>query len=389
MRNFSLKNTIWKNPGHELDEIAQHVTDREKKIILIGRAEEIQEFLKSNDCIEIYGVSPTNEWKNEKIKVVDLQEVFQSAQEYIFVCVSHERNEYESIKGQITRFHPKFCENENFFQGEVFRSIWYVYEKNEIKIDRIEIFLTPCCTLNCEKCIAFIPYFKDREPTTLDMLKRDADLLFAKVDYIYKLKLLGGEGFLYPYLVEYIDYLYCCYGEKIGSVRIGTNGTVFPSKAILECCKRHDIIIDISDYTAAVPERCKLSEMVELFKGEGIKYDIKRVGEQWLDMGFPNEIPEEKNQEQLLTHFQKCAMFCRDFYDGKLFFCCSNFAAVRTGLFPENENDYLDFTQEFSKKELLEYELGYSKLGHTTFCRMCFGCSEEANSRHVEVAKQM
>ncbi len=389
MRNFSLKDTIWRNPGHELDAIAQYVSDEKKKILLIGKAYEIDGFLKDNRAIPVYGAITEDKWDRRDIKQLEMEELFRNGKEYICVCVARDRNEYDRIKGKVTRFDPEFTENVNFFQGEVFQAVYYVYKRDEIRIDRIEIFLTPCCTLNCEKCIAFIPYFKDRKPTSLEMLTQDADLLFSRVDYVFKLKLLGGEGFLYPHLVKYIDYLYDHYAEKIGEVRIGTNGTIFPDSDIKECCRRHDVIVDISDYTAAVPERCRLSEMISILKEEGIRYDVKRVGEQWLDMGFPNHIPERRNAEELRSHFQKCAMFCREFYDGKFYFCCSNFAAVLTGLFPENENDYFDFRHDFNKKELLEYELGYSKLGHTTFCKMCFGCSEEANSRHVEVARQM
>ena len=54
-----------------------------------------------------------------------------------------------------------------------------------------------------------------------------------------------------------------------------------------------------------------------------------------------------------------------------------------------SHNDYFDFERNFSKKELLEYELGYSNLGHTTFCKVCRGCSDEVNPFHVEVAKQI
>ena len=117
--------------------------------------------------------------------------------------------------------------------------------------------------------------------------------------------------------------------------------------------------------------------------------DIKRTGEQWLDMGFPISKPEGKNEEMLRKHFEKCAMFCRQFADGKLFYCCSNCAAVKAGLYELNENDYFDFAENFNRKELLEYELGFSKLGHTSFCSVCQGGSEEANPWHVEVAKQL
>lgn len=30
MRNFSMKNMVWKNPGHELDDIAANITSDKK-----------------------------------------------------------------------------------------------------------------------------------------------------------------------------------------------------------------------------------------------------------------------------------------------------------------------------------------------------------------------
>lgn len=281
-----------------------------------------------------------------------------------------------------------FEENINLFQGEVFSKLYDVYVRNEIRLDRVEIFLTSCCTLNCEKCISYIPYFAKPKITSLQQLKDDVDLLFSKVDYVYKIKLLGGEGFLYPYLIEYVDYLYDKYKNKIGSIRIGTNGTVFPGQAILEMCERNHVTVDISDYTQAVPNICMLDDVKKICEEHGVTVDVKRTGEQWLDMGFPNNLPDKKNEEKLREHFHKCAMFCRQFSNGKYYFCCSNFAAVCAGLFPDDDNNYFDFTQNFTKRELLEFELGYSKLGHTTFCNVCMGCSEEVNQCHVPIAKQ-
>lgn len=382
MRNFSMKNMVWRNPGHELDNVADNITD-DKKIVLVGLDKEVKSFVEKNKNIPL-----TTMVLNEYEQLPSELKQFEGYEnQYIIVSATTDRGSFEAVKRICGDYNYKL--NTNFFQGEVFSAIWHVYKCNKVYIDRIEIFLTPCCTLKCEKCIAFIPYFKDKEPTSLQALKKDADLLFAKADYVRKLKLLGGEGFLYPYLVEYIDYLYEKYADKIGEVRIGTNGTIKPKEDVLECCRKHNVIIDISDYTNAVPNLCKLEEMTDFFKEQRIAYDIKRVGEQWLDMGFPCVKNVKNDDKELHEHFYKCAMFCRDFYDGKLFFCCSNFAAVRAGLFPANENDYLDFSQEFDKRVLLEYELGYSKLGYTTFCKECNGCSEEVNQRHVPVAEQL
>ena len=394
MRNFSIKNTKWLNKGHELDYIASLILREDNMIYLVGSEKEIRAFygkvgeeLKKRESLK--GIILTE--KAESVEGINVPVVDDSDIKYdvntIIVCASFDRSKYETIQTLFEGY--GYEENRQFFQGEVFIKIFEVYALDKMIIDRVEIFMTSYCSLKCEKCIAYIPYFNKFEHVPLDNLKKDADILFSKVDYIHKLKILGGEGFLYPNVIEYMDYLHSNYADKIGSIRIGTNGTIYPSNELLDACKRNHVTVDISDYTCTIGYRSKLEEVTRACIEAGVAVDVKRTGEQWLDMGFPNNLPGQKDEEQLRKHFNKCAMFCRDFFEGKLYYCCSNFAAVKAGLFPENENDYFDFSKEFTKKELLEYELGFSSLGHTSFCEVCRGCSDEANPFHVEVAKQV
>lgn len=390
MRNYSINNTVWKNRGHELDWLASTILSDENEFYIVGDENEMRFFyertgsyikqVKAFVLLEDHFAAPGN-------TSVIIEEDVKINEYTMIICATKNRTVYEMLKQRWKR--KGFEENKNFFHGELVSMIYDVYGKNQIRLDRVEIFLTSRCTLNCEKCISYIPYFRKKEDTTLEQLKQDADILFHKVDYVYKLKLLGGEGLLYPNLIEYIDYLCHQYKENIGSIRIGTNGTILPGQDILDMCRRNHVTMDISDYVMAVPDRCKLDEVKELCEKYGVTVEIKRTGEQWLDLGFPNNIHRKEDEEQIRKHFYGCAMFCRQFYQGKMWFCCTNFAAVQADLFPENENDYFDFNTDFSKQELLEYELGYSQLGRTTFCRVCGGCSEEINSCKVEVAKQI
>ena len=393
MRNFSIQDTVWKNPGHELDNIAENILNRNHHFYFYGKGDEILNFIRKHEFGSsgmklniIRGAQESEVSDYDGIAIVSEQDAADDGNG-IIIHVSHDRGEWEQA---LDKWRKKGYElNRNLFQGEVFAAVYEVYGLGELRIDRIEIFLTSICTLNCEKCIAYIPYFKKPKITPLQQLKEDADLLFQRVDYVHKLKLLGGEGFLYPYLIEYVDYLHTVYGTQIGSVRIGTNGTIFPNKELLEMCRRNNVIVDISDYTQAVPNMCMLDEVKDVCEENGVAVDVKRTGEQWLDMGFPVNLPKERTEEELRDHFHKCAMFCRQFFNGKYYFCCSNFAAVHTGMFSEDANDYVDFRKEISQKEILEFELGYSSKGHTTFCNVCRGGSEEANPCKIEVARQM
>lgn len=391
MRNFSVYPLVLTNPGHELDDYAARLTDDANYYVtgmyglavsFINRMSDklgIINYIKND--LEVMDGSYPGVFSDDPGLLKDIHEG-----KARIICTERNRDGFEKSRKYWAERGAEL--NLQFFQDEVFEAIYNVYKSNKVILDRVEVFLTSRCTLNCEKCIAYIPYFRMKKDVDIELLKADVDVLFSKVDYVRKLKLLGGEGFLYPNLMDYLEYVYDKYSDKIGTIRIGTNGTVIPKEEVLKVCKKCGVIADISDYSHAVPGVCKLEETRKKLESYGIATEIKRTGEQWLDMGFPNDIPDKRSEEENRDHFRKCAMFCRQFSRGKLYFCCSNFAAVEVGLFSADENDYFDFDRTFSKKELLEFELGYSPIGHTTFCKVCRGCSEEANDMHVEVAKQ-
>lgn len=394
MRNFSIKSTKWLNRGHEMDYMASLILRPENEIYIVGTEFEIKMFYNRVGSILveknlIKGLIRTDAVdciENINIPIVSDSDISKGINT-IVVCVAFSRVEYESTRQLFEGY--GFEENRQFFQGEIFSMIYEVYALDRICIDRVEIFATSYCPLKCEKCIAYIPYFRKYEHTPLENLIDDADLLFSKVDYINKYKVLGGDGLAYPRMKEYIGYVGEKYGDRIGSIRIGTNGTIVPHDDLLMICKQYNVKMDVSDYRCTIDKQSKLEEIIDKCNVFGVCVDVKRTGEQWLDMGFPKRIPGRRSEDQLRRHYSKCAMFCRDFDNGKLYHCCSNFAAVKAGLYPENKNDYFDFHREFSKKELLEYEIGYCDMGYTSFCRVCRGCSDEVNPFHTQVAKQV
>ena len=380
MRNFCLPDTRWKNRGHELYALGDRLA--RPAYYLVGGESEIVQFRQElAGEILIRGEVRSRRPCGGPVPAED--SAAPPARPGIgLICVSRAREDYEANAGFYRGL--GYTENENFFQADLFRAVFFFHKYGQIRLDRVEVFLTSHCTLNCEKCIAFIPYFAKPWHAPLAALKQDLDLLFSKVDFIYKLKLLGGETLLYPRLAEYLEYL-ARYRRRAGTVCLGTNATLLPSPRIMEICRQNDLTMDVSDYAAP---GCRLEEVLALLKRHGVRYDVKRTGEQWLDMGFPANPARFPSGPEAAAHFHRCAMFCREFYDGKLWFCCGNFAAVQAGLFPAHENDYLDFRREIPKSEILEFEAGYSPLGHTTFCRVCRGCSPEANPLEVPVARQ-
>ena len=57
--------------------------------------------------------------------------------------------------------------------------------------------------------------------------------------------------------------------------------------------------------------------------------------------------------EQLIEHFDSCTAPFRGLNDGKFYYCHLNTSAVRTNLFPLNDNDYINI-DTISKEELIK-----------------------------------
>jgi hypothetical protein len=78
--------------------------------------------------------------------------------------------------------------------------------------------------------------------------------------------------------------------------------------------------------------------------------------------------------EKLINHFDSCTAPFRGLNNGKFYYCHLNTSAVLTGLFPLNENDYVDM-KSISTDELLKFDLGFTDLGYVTMCDNCNGCN--------------
>ena len=114
---------------------------------------------------------------------------------------------------------------------------------NETFMSLSQICVTERCTLRCKKCAHGcynVPITK--EDMTLEQVKKSADIFFSKVDYIQEFVLIGGEPLLYKYLTDAVEYIGSKYRNQMSVFSITSNGTITPSKDLLEKCKEYQII---------------------------------------------------------------------------------------------------------------------------------------------------
>lgn len=200
---------------------------------------------------------------------------------------------------------------------------------NVLEIPFVEYAVTTRCTLRCKKCSNLIPEFKSKTDISLERAKREISRFLEYVDYVYRFKIHGGEPFLYPCLPELLDWLSS--NDKIGEIRISTNGTVFPGDLLLKSMKNPKVIVFVSGYPETVAPKRK--EILQLLAEHKVR--IHDLDDQvWYDTGSCSE--RKISDSDLQKMIRDCAMANSKALYKDYFYLCSRCAnGERLGYFTE------------------------------------------------------
>ena len=218
-----------------------------------------------------------------------------------------------------------------------------------------------------------MPHYTSPSHRDFQTILSDIDTYFNVVDYVSVFHLVGGEPFLYPHIEDVIKYILSKYIDKMDKFIITTNGVVMPKESTLELLKDNDVILSISNYSNKLEKlKGKVTRTIEEYQSRNIKHYVRNEIE-WYDFG-DLRVKYNKTTDELINHFDSCTAPFRGLNDGKFYYCHLNTSAVRTNLFPLNDNDYVKIG-DISKEELIKFDLGYTDLGYVTFCDNCNGCN--------------
>lgn len=289
---------------------------------------------------------------------------------------------YEAIKAQLER--NGLVEYEDFLAMDKFLVVMNFHGAGKIYAGELHLSITTKCSLNCKKCNMFMSSYRHPEHIAMQAIQDDLAAIFAKVDYVETLALLGGEPFLYPALGELLCYIDSTYRDRYGVMELITNGTIEPPQALLDIFRETKVFCRISDYTAAVDYAPRLRHLQETLTREGIPhYSNKSLT--WLDFGFPDH-PLNLPDESVYAHMIACSPAFKGVNDGKLYFCHVVWSAAKCGLYRERETDYFPL-KTGEKVALSDYLLGVMETP-VGMCKFCAGCSD-ANGAVIPIAEQM
>lgn len=366
----------WKNKGHEYDEVYRQIASRER-FYLFGGGDYGRQFLcLMQDEVCIAGFIDNNMAKQEqKIEgrmCVSLDQISLTDKEGIILTIS-QIGRAEIIK-QLEEY--GYRKNVDYFAIEEFLSIYYLYKYDKVYFLNVSFLPSTICNLQCRYCLNFNPFAKEFYVRDWDALKEDVDLFFSHVDYIMLFHVSGGEPMLYQHTADLIQYIDEKYGDRIGTLRTVTNGTIVPADETLEKLSKCRLEITVDDYREAVPQyNAKFDRLTDKLNEYQIKYYINKV-ESWIDLAPERTDYSALSEEQLIRHRSECTQTWQELRDGKLYSC--NYAAYATVAGIAGEQD-IEETYDLrahtadKKKELVEFRLGYTEKGYTNFCRNCRG----------------
>ncbi len=370
----------WKNKGHEYDEMYENISGL-KSFYLFGAGDYGRQFLRIfRNEISIDGYVDNSEEKQgseiEGLPCFSLEQITGKNNIGIIVTMS-----------QIARVEPVeqlkkrgYVRNKDFFIIEEFISVYFAYKKNEVYLSSISFLPSTICNLRCKNCLNFNPYAKQFYVRDWEDIIRDVDLFFSCVDKIMLFHVSGGEPMLYKHTADLIKYIDQKYGDRIGTLRTVTNGTVVPKEEVLQILSECNVEITVDDYREAVPRfNDRFDQLIKKLEEYHIRHYINKA-ESWIDLAPDKTDYSDRSEDWLIQHRDSCNQSWQELRGGKLYSC--NYAAYATvaGIAGEQDLEEVYDLSSFTSdkiKELIEFRLGYTTKGYTNFCKKCRGFTPE------------
>lgn len=217
--------------------------------------------------------------------------------------------------------------------------------KKSLLFESVDVIITEQCTLRCKNCVQMIPYYT--KPQNYDVAKIvESVKQFSKlVDGVWNVRVIGGEPFLHPELIEICK---ACVQKNFVHITVTTNGTIVPKDEVLSQLSELPVDIVISDYS-------DLSTKLEALTGKlaeyHIAYSVLDDSYGW----YKTEMPKKYNRAEVEndTIFQKCkSKQNQSILNGSLYRCNYSGAVEPFGLIDNTRYDLLN--KEKSLKEMRE-----------------------------------
>lgn len=184
----------------------------------------------------------------------------------------------------------------------------------------LQVILIKTCNFNCKGCGHYANLF-NKMPESHNIyeigdFKRDIKLISENTE-VFRLRMLGGEPLLYPYLIESLEFTRECFPNS--DIRLVTNGVLLlkASAELLQCIFENKIGLDISVYKPTYKVKNEIIARLDAFN---IRYDFEGLEEGYIEAFRKNVSLNKINNPQ--KSFEECPdKQCLTLMQGKLYKC--------------------------------------------------------------------
>ena len=334
---------------------------------------DIVSYLDENLCVFIGSCYP--------IQILSMLEKFNIKN--VFSCMPlFEQFDFSSINNEgLSK--PKTINDINreiYLYDIEFENFVSKFKSKELKLKSLDVIITEKCSLRCVNCSNLMQYFSEPKNSEISLLLASMDKIMNSVDWIFELRVLGGEPFVNKEMYKVIDRL--LFYKNFGKLIIYTNGTLLPKGRNLSCLKSQKIIVDISNYGKLSR---KHDQLITLLEQQGIQFASKEPV--WTDSGrlLPYQDRTEKQNAEIF--FNCCTNDVLTLLHGNLYHCPFSASADILHAIPHDSSDVIAIGNEVPGSILRQkIDFFYKKKSCLTACSYCNG--RDFNTKIIKAAIQ-
>jgi len=243
-------------------------------------------------------------------------------------------------------------------------------QKGELIWPVATFVLNQKCTLECRHCGQYINHYRPeaRVNFPLERIKTDIDRIFAAVDAIGYVSLIGGEPFLHPGLIEIVQHVLT--KPNFGVIGVTTNGICSMNKWQLHQLNNGRTRLIFSDYTRALSDKQRdlFVNNVKLAAESGISYT---VGEPlWSTPASLRKLDLPQTSKDAMKKGCNSLISCKTIQNG-VYYPCSTTAGIGSHNLAEYSQDWVSIDETSCDEELREKILQVNGRQHFESCDHC------------------
>lgn len=249
--------------------------------------------------------------------------------------------------------------------------IFWIDSTSKLLFPYFQIILIKTCNLNCKGCTHFANLFnkQNEEDNVYPIIDYEEDLkILSKYVNIFRLRLLGGEPLLYPYLGEALKIARRNF--PLSDIRVVTNGLLIPqiSDELLDTIRENNIGVDISPYKPTIKMKSKIISKLEQFD---IDYCFEGYKDNYIKEFSKNiNVEGENNKEKAMKN---CfSLQCQTLSRGKIYKCPFEALGYKFFKYFEMDNEAVNWGYDIRTEKLnwnnMVYHLKNNPVNACSYC---------------------